>query len=811
MIHSSDAVQGRSRQGAAPVLTWLGERAEAFMLALLSIGRRPTPRRPGPETLAQIRTRQVRAIIALTPIMALAHIVNASALAIEFARHGEASWAVFLWWALVVALSVYFWHKARRARGFSPERHVSPRAVGLVVRNAAVSAVLWAVPLLGLAPLNSPQEQALVMALTGALIAGGTIGLYPVPLAAFVHIVILAAFGILMVLRFESSNFDSWILMSLAFIAVTLRAVHHHSGVFLRELISLLDMDQKRSLTSFFLEEYEKNSDNWSWECDAELRLTNTTERFGERLGLPPRQINGRKFSELLKPNPNSPTNCDIRMFEIALAGEVPVSGLVVSHQIGTREFFWRLHALPQHDREGKFTGYRGFAIDVTRDEAAARRIEFLATRDALTGLLNKSEFLHRFESQIEALKKKGTKGWTVSLAFLDSDGLKAINDTFGHGAGDAMIMEFGKRLLNGSAGNTIVARIGGDEFLVAEFYFEKLTSHIASHNVWLCSTLCQPFSHDGMEIRMSASSGLAISPVEVADLDRMLQQADRALYHVKQNGGQGCLLYEDRIGHPIAMRREMSIDLERAIRSGEISVNFQPIVDTSSLRIEGYEALARWTRPDGTEISPEDFVTAAEETGQIVTLGRFILNEALAQAAKWENPVRLSINISVLQLQYRDFANELEAMMAANDIPPRQLMLEIVESKLLQTNRVVQENIERITDMDIRLAIDDFGKGYSSLAYLSEFRISAVKIDRSMTENIENSEERRSIISAIIGVARALDLTTVAEGIENAEQFRTIRDLGCDCAQGYLIGIPSPREADALQNNDRLKTLVSA
>lgn len=811
MVQSSDVSQGQTRQGGSPVLTWLGERAEAFMLAIIALGRKETPVTPGPETLAQIRTRQIKAIIALTPIMALANIVNASALTFEMARHGHATPLALGWWALVVVTSILFWHRAYTSRKSPPRHLASHRAVGIVVRNACLTALFWALPLISFAPFSSPYEQGLIIALTGAMLAGGTIGLYPVPLAAFVYILTLSSLGLSVVISLEDGHMDSWFLLVFAFVAVTIRAVHHHHGVFLSELMDLLDMDKKRSLTGFFLEEYEKNSDNWSWECDADLRLVRTTQRFGERLGMTPSEIDGQKFTELLKANPNSPTNCDIHMFEIALGGQVPVSGLVVSHNIGEREYFWRLHALPQHDHEGNFTGYRGFAIDVTRDEAAARRIEYLATRDALTGLLNKSEFLHRVESHLTNLRNRGVEKWALSLAFLDSDGLKAINDTFGHAAGDAMIVEFGKRLLQSATGDTMVARIGGDEFLVAEFHYEKLTSHIVSHNVWVCASLCQPFSYDGIEIRMSASSGLAISPIEVADLDRMMQQADRALYHVKQNGGQGCLLYEDRIGHPIAKRREMSIDLERAIRGGEIRVNFQPIVDTSSLRLKGYEALARWTRPDGTDISPEDFVTAAEETGQIVALGRFILNEALSLASKWENPARLSINISVLQLQYREFFDELEEMMREHGFPADQLVLEIVESKLLQTNRTVQENIERITDMGIRLAIDDFGKGYSSLAYLTEFRISAVKIDRSMTENIENSEERRSIISAIIGVARALDLTTVAEGIENAEQFRIIRDLGCDCAQGYLIGIPSAVEAANPEADERLRTLVSA
>ena len=695
----------------------LGEFADRVMLRIISDATDATSTNIGKSTLAELRARQLNAIVALTPVMASANVVNSTAILLVFQFSASLSFGMIIWWLLNVLVSGYFFFKSKSAIKQKIDKLYSPRGAGLIVRNALLYGIIWTYPLVGF-PIDAGNDiTGAILALTGIMIAGGSIGLYPIPLAAFAFTGVLTFVGTISIILSNPGHIVSWAAMSMAFIAVVYKAIHHHSKVFLGELVALLQMAEKRSVSGLLLQQYEENSDNWIWECNADWILTSGTEIFAKRLVVDPIALTQKKFTAFLNSSPKTNSRADIQMLEIALTSQVPVSGLVVDHWNGHDQQFWKIHALPQHDHEGIFTGYLGFAIDVTREEAASKRIEYLATRDAQTGLLNKSEFLHRLTSQINHLKQSTPDGWLVSLAFMDSDGLKAVNDTFGHAAGDAMIMEISTRLTNFTDSSSLIGRIGGDEFLVAEFHKKSLPSQIVTHQVWLTSLLAEPFQFQELEIKMSVSCGLSISAISVADIDRLMQQADRALYHIKQHGGAGCLLYEDRIGHPIARRRELSMDIARAIREKEITVHFQPIVNTHDFSITGYEALARWTRRDGTRVSPEDFVTAAEESGQIVVLGAFVLEQAISTAVNWKNPVRLSINVSVFQLQYSGFVEELVEFMEKYKFSSDRLLLEIVENILLQTNAVVQENLLRIKELGIVVAFDDFGKGYSSFA----------------------------------------------------------------------------------------------
>lgn len=772
-------------------MTKLGEFAERFMLRIVVAGDNTHLPKLGSATCAKIRAHQMHAIISLTPIMVLANLVTVFALILVLEHHDLITLPVVAWGGLVTLCSFSFLRSTRRIQASGEWRPGTSRGIGIIVRNAAVCSFLWAIPLFSFLPSSTPVVQGLIIALTGVIVSGGTIAFYPVPLAAYVFSTVMTVVGITGIIIIGHEHVVSWLALGTAFLMVTTRAIQYHAGVFLDEIIQLMEMSETRSLNDMLLSEYELNSDNLIWECDAALKVVKCSGGLARRFDSDADAINGVSFIDLLAPVAVGPSGADIQMLGIAMRTHVPVSGLVVGCSFGSEHLFWKIHGLPQVDHEGAFCGYKGFAIDVTREEAAKKRIEFLATRDALTGLLNKTEFLHRIEAKFESLHEKDPAGWQVSLAFIDSDGLKAVNDTFGHAAGDAMIREIGRRLRELTGPNSMIARIGGDEFLVAEVHHDLLIDQVRKRYDRVTKSLSLPFTLEGMEIRMSASLGLDISSLNDVDIDRMQKRADRALYFVKQQGGQDSVLYNDQIGQPIARRRELSTDLARAIRQGEITVCFQPIIHTQSFLISGYEALARWTRRDGTEVSPEEFISAAEESGQIVLLGNYVLNRTFAAAAQWDNQYNLSVNVSVLQLQYREFASDVKHLLERHNLSPDRVVLEIVESKLLQTSPVVQENLRQINQMGLKLAIDDFGKGYSSFAYLREFSVSSLKIDRSMTAGLVESEAQRSIVKAIIGVAQAFNLTTIAEGVETAEQFRIIREMGCDAAQGFLIGRP--------------------
>lgn len=789
----------------------LGEFSDAFMLRIIATGSDDELAPFGQSTLSALRARQLKAILSLTPVMVVANIISSSALVLVAELVPSPRFEPILWWFLVLFSGLFLANKSKIVSQRIGNNVYSSDGTGAVVCIAFVLALIWTFPLLSFTTDAGPFIQSVTLALTGVMIASGTIALFPIPLAAFVYTATLAIAAISAIMFTSPEHITSWLVVALAFFAVTFRAVYHHSKVFISELVSLLQMSEKRTVSALLMRQYEENSDNWVWECDEYLRLTNGVEIFAKKLQIDEELVHTKQLPELLAASPEQNGFADVQMLDIAMTSRVAVSGLVVCRWDGNRQQYWKMHALPQHDHEGNFIGYLGFTIDVTREEAATKRIEFLATRDALTGLLNKSEFRHRMSSQLNNMQQSSANEWLVSLAFMDSDGLKAVNDTFGHAAGDAMIMEIGQRLAKHTDRNSLIARVGGDEFLVAEFHHKMLPSQIVAKNVALTTVLSKPFKFDELEVKMSSSCGLSVSAASVADIDRMMQQADRALYHIKQHGGGACLLYEDRIGHPIARRRELSMEIGPAIKQKEIKVSFQAIVDTNNFTITGYEALARWTRSDGIDVPPEEFIVAAEESGQIVVLGHYILDQAIELALSWKDLSRVSVNISVLQLQYPEFVDELKEMLTRHAFPSERLLLEIVESNLLQTNTVVQDNLQGIRDLGIALAIDDFGKGYSSFAYLTEFPVSYLKIDRSITANLVESPEKQSIIRAIVGVALAFDVKTIAEGIETAEQFKIVRDLGCDSAQGYLIGLPKTSDFQVKRRVAELRPLLAA
>ena len=439
-----------------------------------------------------------------------------------------------------------------------------------------------------------------------------------------------------------------------------------------------------------------------------------------------------------------------------------------------------------------RFVGSYGVVRDITERKRAEETISFQALHDQLTDLPNRRLFKDHLEL---ALVQAERRGQMVGVMFIDLDRFKLVNDTYGHLQGDELLRSFAQRLRACVRAGDTVARQGGDEFTVL---LPDLTNAddallIAQK---ILSGLDQPFAIGEREFRATASVGIATYPRDGLTAEQLMQNADIAMYEVKSNGRNGGRMFTTEMNAGHTQRLLLENDLRLAIEQGQFEAHFQPQVSLSQGRVVGVELLIRWRHPVLGLLLPGQFVTLAEETGLICALSDWVLERACAQLALWHalghRHLRMAVNLSPLELARNDIVERVTAPLSRHMLPPGALEIEITENMLLDDAPSVVEKLERLRAQGVRVAIDDFGTRYSSLAYLRRFPIHSLKIDQSFVRDLGN-EGDSPIIQAIVGIARGFQLQLVAEGVETVEQLHALRALGCDEMQGYLLGRPMP------------------
>jgi diguanylate cyclase (GGDEF)-like protein len=420
------------------------------------------------------------------------------------------------------------------------------------------------------------------------------------------------------------------------------------------------------------------------------------------------------------------------------------------------------------------------------------------AFHDGLTGLPNRSLFVDRLE---HALARAERTRRPVAVLFCDLDGFKTVNDSLGHAAGDELLVEVGRRLSDALRPADTVARIGGDEFavLLEELKEQDGAARAARRALEVLSV---PFTLRGREVYIGASIGIATG---LGDAGSMLRNADLAMYRAKGDGKGRYALFEPRLHTAVVDRLELEIDLKRALEGGELELVFQPIFRLRSGEIAGLESLVRWRHPTRGLVEPERFIPLAEESGHIRALGRWVIREACRQGALWRarypgfKEFQIAVNISGAQLQ-EDIVQEVEAALEAAQLDPGGLTLEITETALMRDVEKASECLTGLKALGVEIAIDDFGRGYSSLTHLRRFPLDKLKIDRDFLATAARPGGDRRLLQAILDLAEVFDLLPIAEGIERPEELDLLLELGCDLGQGHLLASPmSPGDADAL------------
>lgn len=419
-------------------------------------------------------------------------------------------------------------------------------------------------------------------------------------------------------------------------------------------------------------------------------------------------------------------------------------------------------------------------------------RLSEIAHFDSVSNLPNRYSFNSQIDRALINYKYDLEK---FALMFLDLDNFKYVNDTFGHHAGDLLLARVAERLRGSLRQEDYIARLGGDEFAIIMYDFIGI-SQISSVSGKILAALQQPFFLEGHEAFIGASIGITICPDNGEDRETLQRQADSAMYQAKNLGKNTFQFYQADLSLAHKNRINIEAQLRRSLEHDEIVVYYEPIVEIPTERIVGFEALARWIKQDGTIVRPDDFIPLAEETGLIIDIGNHVINSSAVQTAAWVNrfgQTFISVNFSSRQFKQNDLANDVLKTLKNAGLQPCYFEMEITESILMNNSSDSMNLLGLLIDQGMGVAIDDFGTGYSSLSYLTSFPISKIKIDRSFVAKLPNDKNALAVVTAIIGLAKSLNLKVVAEGIETVEQFTCLAKLGCQYGQGYLFGKPLP------------------
>jgi diguanylate cyclase (GGDEF)-like protein len=434
---------------------------------------------------------------------------------------------------------------------------------------------------------------------------------------------------------------------------------------------------------------------------------------------------------------------------------------------------------------------------DVTKRREAEARVARLASEDPLTGLPNRRVFRSTLDQMCARCDSPpdGTEPEAeFAVFFLDLDRFKVVNDTLGHRIGDLLLVEVATRLQDALRPGDVLSRLGGDEFaiVVTSANSRSMLERLATR---LTEAVAQPYEIDGHRIRSSISIGIAVGPLDGGNAEDLLMAADLALYAVKASARGTFRFYQQCMNEGINDRRQVELDLREAIERNELELHYQPIIDLRYNTITGFEALARWRHAVKGMVPPAVFIPVAEDTGLITALGTWALRQACHTAARWPHDLKVAVNLSPVQFSGPDLYSTVKSALAETGLAPQRLELEITERLFIEDSEKTLSTLHRLKRLGVRIAMDDFGTGYSSLSYLRSFPYDMIKVDRTFVSDLTGGTEHVVIVQAVVSIARALGMTTTAEGVETEAQKEYLAALGCDQAQGYLFSAPVPVE----------------
>jgi diguanylate cyclase (GGDEF)-like protein len=650
--------------------------------------------------------------------------------------------------------------------------------IGLSVKLLTGLGLSWGV-LVNLFALNAePDRQGILVGLIMALVSTPMLA---VPLSAalafYLPISILCSVAILLQPIHIAAIYSFF-----GFLGFALIGLLYMNKTILERSIGRLNLQKEHKTVSLFLREFEEVSCDWLWETNRDGMFRNVGARMATVLQLDKAQLQNLSVFDIPSCRTKEEDDlCDIVLF---MQKRTAFKDATLAVLVEGCVRWLSLTGHPVHDDTGGFLGYRGIGSDVTEARVGRQKIEFLASHDGLTGLLNRKAFVDEASAACDGLASDH-----FALLLIDLDNFKEINDDLGHLAGDDVLRSVADRIRASIRPRDVGGRIGGDEFAVLLNGVEEMDAlEIAGR---ITRALSSHMLVENLAITPWGSIGVSLYPVHGTDTEALIRRADLALYRAKERGKKAACLFEFEFEHEHLGRMRLQAELASALHEERLFLHYQPIVDVRSGDIVSVEALVRWRHPTRGVLGADQFMPSAEASDLMERLGEYVLRLACHAAAGWQNPVRVAVNLSPKQLRSGRFVAVLKACLMESGLLPDRLSLEVTETVfLVSTDRTVSQ-LDAIRDLGVRIILDDFGTGYSSLTYLRGFDVDGIKIDASFTRDLPGSQKVAAIVRTIGRLASDMNIYVVAEGVETAEQLDWLCDNGIAFAQGYLLGKP--------------------
>jgi diguanylate cyclase (GGDEF)-like protein len=677
--------------------------------------------------------------------------------------------------------------------------HLRQVAICIVLGSALIGLSVLVMPLLNWSLMTLPEQSMMVGVIVG-IVTIGAMTMAPIPFGAYLWLTLVGSvlIGFAVQIGIPKMQWVAWAVVAwclfLAFIA-------RQFGNSFRELISArADAARHSEMVALLLQDFGEEARDWLWETGEGNKLSFASARMADALGTQVSALQGRTLEDALcdavDANDTESPQAKLRVELIQrFKRQLAFRNQTIEYVSRGQRRWVSLSAKPLHGTLGELVGWRGTGIDVTQEFQRQREMERLATSDSLTGLANRFVLSQTLESVFASVGEVKP----CALFLLDLDDFKLINDHFGHPTGDRVLQLVAERLTQHVRPGQLLVRLGGDEFAVVA-PGDVPRARLAEMGERLLNSIAEPFIVDGISMSVRCSVGIAIAGVDAHDAKSLLKCADLALYATKGAGRNGMRFFGFDMYRKVEDRFTLAEEMRRALDNDEFELVYQPFVRTQTRELTGFEALVRWNHPERGMLYPDEFVPVAEETGLIARIGVWVLNTACADAQAWPVAARVSVNVSPAQFASTNVLDAVNDALKSSHLPAHRLELEITESALFSDGCAARRTMQSLRDRGVHISLDDFGAGHASLNHLRTFPISRLKIDRSFTNAVADTtregNEARSIVRAAIELARAMDLESTAEGVENAAQFDVLKSLYCDEVQGYEISYPMTRPA---------------
>jgi diguanylate cyclase (GGDEF)-like protein/PAS domain S-box-containing protein len=758
--------------------------------------RKQTARRSSVQTsdeifAARLRARQYLAVMRHLPLATGTALASTLVIA-AFTPGVAADTGLLTWLVSVVTLlllhSQHWWRWRQRGQ----ESRVSTRTLMALILHAGVFAALWgAVPGWMLAQANGGQHALLAGSLTGMLCIGG-VTLAAVPAAAYAYLGGLSLSLLVSQLMQPSAQLGAGAVQWAGCAAVMVGGVLMMSRTLRARVTAELQAEHQGELIDLLLRDFEEQGNDLLWQIDERGRLLQVSQRLSDALGRSQAELQGRPLLDVLAQLQLGLSDVDrnaAQMLHSCLTEGQPFRDVLLPMRVKGHARWWSLTAKPLINEQGTAMGWRGVARDVTQALMADKHMAWLAHFDTLTGLTNRTHFRVLLETALQQARPPQRGG---AVMCLDLDHFKTVNDTLGYPTGDTLLMEVARRLKAAVNSDDVVGRLGGDEFavLVRSAADVRQINQTAQR---ILDAMREPCTALGAQVPVRLSIGIACFPQDGESVDELMQHAELALYDAKTSATGSMKFYATSMGEQMGRRRVHERDLREAIDKQQLALHYQPKVDLQTWDVTGFEALLRWRHPEHGNIPPGEFIPVAEDSGLILPIGEWVLVQACQQAARWPVSMQLSVNLSSMQLMAENLPDTVERALASSGLAPQRLELDITESVFINETRTTLARLHALRKLGVRIALDDFGAGYSSLSYLRRFPFDTLKIDRAFVREVLISRDVRAIVRNILALAKSLRMSTVAEGVEEPAQVTVLGNEGCDLVQGFLVSRPMP------------------